>query len=548
VSEFGEGENMTKRSADELEALLALNALVDDLLEQSMQERRSLPRTLSLVLPAIAQELQAEAVFVRTYSESLSLQCFVWPNNYEWQPIDDFITNNDQSHNLRTCKWEQDRYLIAQGLDVAGEWFGCAGMVIRQTGLNDSKQEFLSEALNTACEQLDNYLHSIRSARQKHQVTMALTRALSNRVLADGLVDAVHILSEAMAVDKLMLVLRSEESVGSPVHVQVYHGAQLTLDTMSKQAKSEDYSVLEEQARAYLLHQDPALVTHFGFASAAEEVLVSGVKEASLVGKVLVTSSSGDFNTHDRELLTGFADFIRQRVVDFNKEYKTLARSFSPATVNRMLRTRDYTEQYLEPREENVAMLYVDISGFTRLCEQTLEGPRQIGQLVDLWSERAVEILWKYQGVFDKMVGDCIIGLFGPPFYEEDLGTRLEHALLAALEIRAMTNSLPDEERFSVLRAGGLGVSSGVNLAPLFVGRFGPNENITGFSSGMNNTARLQGLAEKDEIVVMDDPLKHLAPSRFSFGPIRHANVKNVSKAIAYRPLLSPLGESKVEL
>jgi class 3 adenylate cyclase len=146
--------------------------------------------------------------------------------------------------------------------------------------------------------------------------------------------------------------------------------------------------------------------------------------------------------------------------------------------------------------------------------------------------------VWEHGGVFDKMVGDCIIALFGPPFYDEPPGERLARALRCAAEIRAMTNKLPQRSSFEALRDGGLSVSTGVNLAPLFVGQFGPNSNFTGFSSGMNNTARLQGCAGKDEILVMEDAIGALADGHgFTFGETRSAPVKNVAEPLRFRPL-----------
>ena len=49
-------------------------------------------------------------------------------------------------------------------------------------------------------------------------------------------------------------------------------------------------------------------------------------------------------------------------------------------------------------------------------------------------------------------------------------------AIKAAMGIRAMTNALPDQPAFEALRAEGLGASVGINLAPLYVGRFGPKD------------------------------------------------------------------------
>jgi adenylate cyclase len=320
--------------------------------------------------------------------------------------------------------------------------------------------------------------------------------------------------------------------------VQVFEGGEPVVDTLEGTNPHPDQQAIVAEARAYLLDGDTALIDRLGFRGAREEVLINGVTRASLVGKVLVTSINAGFNTYDRELLAGFSGFVRQRVVDFNKEWRTLARSFRPEHVARLLHHPDYVKRHLTPREAEVAILYVDISGFTALSERVLRSPAAVAELVEVWSRESVNIVWKHGGVFDKMVGDCVIGLFGPPFYDDGPAERLAAAIRCAVEIRAMTHGLPEKPGFEHLKDAGFGVSTGVNLAPLFVGQFGPNDNFTGFSSGMNNTARLQGCACKDEILVMEDAAARLeGSSDFRFGAERSAKVKNVADPLRFRAL-----------
>jgi class 3 adenylate cyclase len=404
----------------------------------------------------------------------------------------------------------------------------------------------LQRAIEIFGEELDNYLQAIRATREKHRITQALVRALQERVLSDGLAAAVRILSANIGFRRLLIAIRAEQSDDAPVHVEAYEGGGVcTLDTLAGAGRVPGASTLdnhvESEARAYLRGESRQLLDRFGFRGAQEEVLIHGVKETTVVGKVVVEAQNGSFNTHDRDLLASFGAFVCQRIVDFNKEYRTLARSFRADDVDRMLRVSDYVDRYLTPRERTVAMLYVDISGFTRISEQVLVDPARIGRLVDVWGSESVRLVHEHGGVFDKMVGDCVIGLFGPPFYDTDAPERLRCAMRAALAIRKMTADLPEREEFSVLRAEGLAVSTGVHLAPLFVGLFGPNENFTGFSSGMNNTARLQGQAGRNEILVMESAVAQLGPHRgFAFGELREGKAKNVADPLRFLPLIGP--------
>jgi len=71
------------------------------------------------------------------------------------------------------------------------------------------------------------------------------------------------------------------------------------------------------------------------------------------------------------------------------------------------------------------------------------------------------------------------------------------------------------------------------------VGMFGLNQDFTAFSPGMNNTARLQSLAVRDEVLVME-PMKRLveeACAGVRFGERREGRVKNVKEPLVYYPL-----------
>jgi adenylate cyclase len=519
----------------ELRALFDLLRALDGLIERALRERRSLGRTLDLVLPELAARLGAIAVCVRTYDEDLRLRVFSHPEGFVHPAIDEFLRDNEEHNDLRVCgRVGVGPFVVAQGLDVAGAWFGSA--VALFTPDAERREGFLADALDVACEEVDNFLQSIRTAREKQRVTMALAEALRHPVLVEGLAEAALVLDAAMSLDTLVLTVLADDSPEAPVHAQVYRRGELALDTLGR--PGDDAALWQRRARAYLREGDRGLLAALGLETVREEVLIHGIRNATVVGKLVAERRSGDFDTHDRDLLASFANFIRQRVVDFSREYRSLSRSFRPEHVRRLLGADDYARRHLEPREASAAILYADLSGFTRVCERVLRDPAAIGRLVNAWGSSAVDLIWAEGGVFDKMVGDCVIGLFGPPFFEASPAELVASALRAAWAIREMTRRLPTVEGIGELADAGLGVSIGVHFAPLLVGRFGPNDNYTGFSAGMNNAARLQAQAGRDEILVMGDAIAALPPDApFRFGEAREAVVKNVSLPLAFRPL-----------
>src|SRR5437762_2327302 len=69
----------------------------------------------------------------------------------------------------------------------------------------------MANALDAVCEVLDNYLFTIKAAREKHTVMMDLGRALRHRVLGDGVKEAVAVLSRAIPMERMVLVYVAEE-------------------------------------------------------------------------------------------------------------------------------------------------------------------------------------------------------------------------------------------------------------------------------------------------------------------------------------------------
>lgn len=523
---------MTNDPHQELSRLNRLRGRIDEALEWGLVEHASLRDVMQRILPMLCEETGAKGSFVRTYGENLELTTFAWPEGTlipdDARIFDTVGENTRKDADLISANGR----VLACPLDVVGTWFGASGVIVEANAAIDGR--YAMSALHTACEVLDNYLFALKAAREKHKVMMALGTALRHRVLSEGVKEAVQILGNAIPLESMLLVYLAEENHDTELHVHHFIDGNVNIDTMSD--TSPRAQQVKEDGRHYLSGNETTLLQQLGMANAQEEVLINGITNGVVVGKIVATSKRGAFNTYNRELLSGFAGFIRQRIVDFNKEWRALSSSFSPSTVSKLLSKENYDHAYLSPREETVGILYVDIAGFTKLSETVLRTPSAVAALVEEWSREAVNLVWKHGGVFDKMVGDCVIALFGPPFYEEVPGERLKRAIACALDIRAMTQAFPNRPAFEHLRSSGLAVSTGVNLAPLFVGKFGPDGNFTGFSSGMNNTARLQGCAIRDEIVVMDEAISSLPDHHpFTFGPRKQAAVKNVAEPLTFR-------------
>ncbi len=335
--------------------------------------------------------------------------------------------------------------MVAQHLDVAGEWFGRAGLVCA-TGKDTV---LLGDALEAICEVLDNYLFAIKAAREKHTVMMRLGRALRHRVLGEGVKEAVKVLAEAIPMDS--------------------HGARLR----RRGERHEDPARADVQrARARGRHalgagSDPGAAARDGPRLPERHER----RPARSPRREERSRGGADQRHHEerrgrqgrRHLEDALVQHLRpraaQRVCGLHpaSASSTSTRSgapsalaFRPDDVGRLLQNDDYEKRFLAPREETVGVVYIDISGFTKVSETILKTPAKVAQLVEEWSRDAVDIVWQHGGVFDKMVGDCVIALFGPPFYEEAPGERLARAIQCAIDVRAMTHKVPERVAFEV--------------------------------------------------------------------------------------------------
>ena len=528
-------------SLEELRALRELSRAVDDLLEESLKARENLEQTFRRLFPAVLKLTGAKAIAVTTLDEELTVQTFhhgdfgkVFPGTL-----------------LAESRWGarlvEGGTLVAQELDVVGTRVGALGLLYPGDLTHSPAAQQLTRAVEAVAEELDTVLASVQTASEKHQLLVTINSFLANRVFEVGMDQAVLALCEKVKLPGFMLLYRDAVESAN-LHYRSYEYGHLVHSSSRNR-----HAALDEAIRAHgpglVNPQDRHLREVLKGQRVVEAVLISGLGDTNTLGKIVVWSSGEGFSAYTMDLLRLLASTLSQRLVDYNRERIHLSQFFSTATIDELLKDPEYERRYLTPRDEEVGILFADINGFTRICEQVLERPERIGKFVDDWSEEAVRILYRHGGVFDKMVGDCVIGLFGPPFFRAPRGERAAAALRAAREVQEFTrvrmSAHPEIARLSeVLQLPGLGVAIGVNLAPTFCGLFGPNRQYTGFSTGMNQTARLQSLGSFRETLVMDAARKAIEAvgaadlAGLKFGPLQETPVKNVAQPLRYYRLL----------
>ncbi len=139
-----------------------------------------------------------------------------------------------------------------------------------------------------------------------------------------------------------------------------------------------------------------------------------------------------------------------------------------------------------------VTVMFADLSGFTSLSERT--DPEEIRSMVDRCMSEMGQVVDRFGGSVDKVIGDALMAVFGAPIAHEDDS---ERAVRAALEIQRRASEQSDA-------FGGLCVSIGVNTGEVIFAPVGPHgrRELTVMGDAVNTAARLQAAAPPKAVLV----------------------------------------------
>ncbi len=522
----------------------AIITLLDDILEESQKEYWSLRYTLEVIFNKVTDlvPIELDNFYIWTYDETFEKKLYMAkPDTASYSSLPyETIETLVQAHKSEVIVKDSNNY-IPQVLDVAGEYFGFTCLCTQQT-ITDEQFGDLVAILHGFNETLDNYLQGIRNTRVKTLLLDKIAVALQNRKLELALQDVIAILNSMLAFDIFILYFWDPSHGESSIKYRIYKNGQLQYYSIKFQDE-KIHRLMLEQGKKLMHNQDPDELFDFFNLDKFHifKLTESSSKEAS--GILIMNINLNELNILNKDIIQNFCHFLLLRITDFNKEYNLLSRYFSKTDVHEIIEIPDYYKTVLNPKDKEIAIVYSDIAGFTAICEQILRDPTEIGVFVDAWIIEVCQIIWRNGGIVDKFVGDCAIGLFGPPFFRQSAKECCVNAIKAGIGIQQYTDSLNDHPRWQSIKESDIidrmGVSTGINYTPVFVGSFGGNVDYTGFSSGMNNTARLQNVAECGQILVMNH-IKNIVGevSDFSFGEEGEAQAKNVKDKLRYHKVL----------
>jgi len=161
----------------------------------------------------------------------------------------------------------------------------------------------------------------------------------------------------------------------------------------------------------------------------------------------------------------------------------------------------------LKPSFHEVSILFSDIRGFTRMS-QHIPPDKLASFLNNDYFAPLGEVVYKYNGVVDKHIGDSIMVIFGPPVANDD------HAIQAVKTAMAMQRKAMEiDKRLREINELRLKIGIGISTGKVFSGILGSLriKEYTAIGMPVNIAARLQGLANGDEMLISNKTFEKLS-------------------------------------
>jgi len=243
-----------------------------------------------------------------------------------------------------------------------------------------------------------------------------------------------------------------------------------------------------------------------------------------------------DLETKNTELTSALQNLTesRQRLA-LLEQLKGELSKFVPDSVKRLLDQNPNATE-LEKKNVEVSVLFLDITGYTKLSEQ-LE-PRRLNQLVQTYFSSYFEIIQVHHGDINETAGDGLMVIF----QADRGGDCAVNATRAAFAIRQRTGALNDEYAgiFPAVQ-----LHMGINTGEALVGATklgaGGAQRWTFTATGptTNVAARLAASAQGDEIVVGPTTAERIR-NHFVLESLGDRTFKNVSQPIRVYRVIPP--------
>jgi class 3 adenylate cyclase len=158
--------------------------------------------------------------------------------------------------------------------------------------------------------------------------------------------------------------------------------------------------------------------------------------------------------------------------------------------------------------KQKVSVLFSDISGFTRMLSVT--EPERVVKILNEYLTEMTEIIFRYDGMVDKFVGDAVIGIFGAL---KTTRSDTYRAVKTALAMQERLRELQKKWKESIGEI--IEARIAVNTGDVILGNIGSpvRMDYTAIGDAVNTASRLQAIAETGKVVISRTTFEELGES-----------------------------------
>jgi class 3 adenylate cyclase len=176
---------------------------------------------------------------------------------------------------------------------------------------------------------------------------------------------------------------------------------------------------------------------------------------------------------------------------------KMFGRYLSTEVMNSLIENPSALE--LGGERRRVTIMMTDLRGFTSLSER-LE-PEQVVQMLNAYFEVMVEVVLKYNGTINEIIGDALLVIFGAP---QEMPDRAQRAIACAIDMQNSMAQVNEENRLQGLPELEMGI--GLNETEVIVGNIGSSKRskYAVVGSGVNMTSRIESYTVGGQILISE--------------------------------------------
>ncbi|MCP4665631.1 MAG: adenylate/guanylate cyclase domain-containing protein [Deltaproteobacteria bacterium] len=199
------------------------------------------------------------------------------------------------------------------------------------------------------------------------------------------------------------------------------------------------------------------------------------------------TDKTEDTLMEEREKLADMAALLK----------KMFGRYLSTEVMNSLLENPSALE--LGGERRRVTIMMTDLRGFTALSER-LE-PEQVVQMLNAYFEVMVDVVLKYNGTINEIIGDALLVIFGAP---QEMPDRAQRAIACAIEMQNAMAQVNEENCAQGLPELDMGI--GLNETEVVVGNIGSSKRIkyAVVGSGVNMTSRIESYTVGGQVLISE--------------------------------------------